>query len=372
MEEIRIALFGIGGYAENYVRAMKSPQREKVRLVGAVDPYKKDCPLCPVYDTAEELFAAQSPHIAVIGTPIPFHADHAITAFRHGCHVVLEKPIASTLRDGQAILAARDQAGTGLSVGFQLCYEPAMRALKRDIASGLYGAPLSLRAIVLPPRDGAYYRRGSGWAGKKYDSAGRPIFDDVLSNSTAHYLMNMLYLTGAPLSSLRCAAFRANPIETFDTAVLKAKSESGAEIFMAVSHAAGRDYEQPPYFEYVYEGAVIRFGRKGARGDSLRAFLPDGAVRDYGSLDATDMENLWNMVDHIREGAPIPCTGEDAILEADAMEKVRAAVPEAVPFPDAMIREDAGMRWVPGLHEALWQCYESRTLPAWELWNNRL
>ena len=56
MHEIKVALFGVGGYAANYLIAMVWPGREGVRLVGAVDPYCKACDLCSVYDTAEELF----------------------------------------------------------------------------------------------------------------------------------------------------------------------------------------------------------------------------------------------------------------------------------------------------------------------------
>ena len=74
MREIKVALFGIGGFAENYVHAMEKPKRPGVRLVGAVDPFVESCALCPVYATSEALYAAQQPDVAVIGTPIQFHA----------------------------------------------------------------------------------------------------------------------------------------------------------------------------------------------------------------------------------------------------------------------------------------------------------
>ena len=42
MDEIRVALFGTGGFAANYPEAFKNPKRENVRLVAAVDPYAAD------------------------------------------------------------------------------------------------------------------------------------------------------------------------------------------------------------------------------------------------------------------------------------------------------------------------------------------
>ena len=108
MTKLKIALLGIGGFPENYVHAMEKPQREGLRLVGAVDPYVRACPLCPVYATPEELYRAFQPDIVVVGTPIQFHTEHAVEAFAHGCHVVLEKPIAATAEGARRILAARD------------------------------------------------------------------------------------------------------------------------------------------------------------------------------------------------------------------------------------------------------------------------
>ncbi len=372
MSEIKIALFGIGGFAANYVHAMEKPCREGVRLVGAVDPFVKECPLCPVYATAQELYQAQQPDLVVIATPIHFHVEQAVEAFRHGCHVVMEKPIAATVEGVRQILAARDQAGKQLSIGFQHCYDKAMLALKADVDAGVLGAPVALKAMVLWPRDHTYYHRGCGWAGKRFDAQGRPIFDNVLSNATAHYLMNMLFMTGGPVHAIRCATYRANPIETFDTAVMKARAVSGADVFIAVSHAAGRAHVQNPMFEYAYEQAVVRFGGPEEKEKHIVATFADGRVKDYGRVGSDTMDNLWNTVDAIREGAPIGCTGEMALWHVDALEQMRLLQPEATPFPAAWVREDDGLIWVPGLAESLRQCFAERSLPQWDLTREQL
>ena len=365
-EEIRVVLFGTGGYAANYLEALKKPRRDSVRLAGAVDPYARDFTACPLYADAETMFREARPHIAVIGTPIQFHAEQAELAFAHGCHVVLEKPIAATVESARSLLRAQDQAGKLLNVDYQLCYDPAIRAMKADADAGLFGAPVSLRALVLWPRERTYFQRGSGWAGKKFDAQGRPVFDSVLNNATAHYLMNMLFMTGAPAENIRCATFRANPVETYDTAVMKGTS-AGADIFIAVSHALALPEKTGPILEYRYERATVRWTRLGDDHAPLTASFADGRVKTYGTIDEPYMENLWNMVDAIREGTDILCTGETALLQTMAVERMREIQPESTPFPEAWIRREENLHWVPGLADALRRCYDRQELPHWDL-----
>ncbi|MGN1020386.1 MAG: Gfo/Idh/MocA family protein [Aristaeellaceae bacterium] len=372
MDAIRVALFGVGGYAANYPIALARPSREGVRLVGAVDPYSKACDLCPVYDTAEELFSRCQPDLAVIATPIHCHAAQAEAAFRHGCHVLLEKPMAPDMDGARRILEARDRAGKMLGVGFNLCASSTVRAVRADAKAGVFGRPLRLKILVLWPRDHTYYHRGSGWAGKRYAPDGAPIFDSVLSNATAHYLMNMLYLLDEPLTHLDCATFRANAIETYDTAFLKGFTASGAEVYAAVSHAVDPDCVQNPIFHYEYEKATLTFGGRGITGSSLVARFADGTEKDYGVVDLRGQQPLWNMIDAIRGQAEIACPGETAMLHVDAIGKMRLHQPDAADFPEGWKAEKRGFTCVPGLAEAMYRCYDEWTLPRWDLAAERL
>ena len=112
-KELKAVLFGVGGYAANYPEAFRRARRENVVLAGAVDPYVLPCDACPLYEDPETMLREIRPDIAVISTPIQLHARQAELAFEHGCHVVLEKPIAATVESARAILAARDRAKAG-------------------------------------------------------------------------------------------------------------------------------------------------------------------------------------------------------------------------------------------------------------------
>lgn len=366
MDEIKVALFGVGGFAANYPYTIAHHPDSGVKLVAAVDPFNKDCDMCPVYDTAEEMYARHQPDLVVVGTPIHFHAEQTVDAFRRGYPVAMEKPLAADMESARRILEAQRQTGQRLSVGFNLCADPVIRAVKRDVKAGRFGKPVRLRVIVLWPRGHAYYRRG--WAGRKYAADGAPIFDSVLSNATAHYLMNMLYMVEEPLERIDCQTYRANPIETYDTAVLQGFTASGTEVFMAVSHAGDPDILQEPMFIYEFENATLTFGGVGEKGTVFTATFRDGTVETYeGIVGKGHMEPFWNMIDVLRGKDEIACTGEMAILHVDAVEKMRRIQPESTPFPSAWLREKGDNTFVPGLAEALYDCFQRGEMPAWDL-----
>jgi phthalate 4,5-cis-dihydrodiol dehydrogenase len=74
-----------------------------------------------------------------IATPHQFHAEHASLAAAAGKHIILEKPMALTLADCDAIIAAVEKAGVHLVVGHTHAFDPAIRAMRAIIASGELG-----------------------------------------------------------------------------------------------------------------------------------------------------------------------------------------------------------------------------------------
>lgn len=366
MENLNVVLVGSGGYAVSYVHELAARGAQGgLTLAGVVDPYAEKGAgyetlkqmNATFYDSVEQFYAERTADLAIISTPIPLHAQQAIYCMERGSHILIEKPIAATLEDAQRMLRAQRATGRKLAVGFQWCYDPIMRAFQRDARAGLFGKPVSMRALVLWPRDMAYYRRGTGWAGKKYDKNGAPIFDCVASNATAHYLENMLWVAGQELTDVQVQTFRANPIETFDTIVLRGRVGTGRLTFVA-SHAIGRTEAQDPMFEYVFEKGSISFGGLGQNGAALTFRFHDGSERAYGDTSlgtgVNRMHKLWDVVEEIRgEGNGIACTGEEALLHTRAMAQVFALCPEAYAFPVDEVYDDNGQNWVPGLRERL-------------------
>ena len=74
-----------------------------------------------------------------IATPHQFHAEHATLAAQNGKHIILEKPMALTLPECDAIIAAVERAGVQLIVGHTHAFDPAVRAMRDIIVRGELG-----------------------------------------------------------------------------------------------------------------------------------------------------------------------------------------------------------------------------------------
>jgi phthalate 4,5-cis-dihydrodiol dehydrogenase len=83
----------------------------------------------------------QSPNVDAIyiATPHSCHAEHAILAFEHGKHAIVEKPMALTIADCEAMNRAADQNGTRLLVGHTHSFDPPILKMREIIRSGELG-----------------------------------------------------------------------------------------------------------------------------------------------------------------------------------------------------------------------------------------
>ena len=91
------------------------------------------------YPDMERLAADPAVDVVYIATPHQFHAPHAIMAAERGKHVILEKPMALTLADCDAILAAVERNKVRLIVGHTHAFDPNVRAMRAIIAGGELG-----------------------------------------------------------------------------------------------------------------------------------------------------------------------------------------------------------------------------------------
>jgi predicted dehydrogenase len=105
-----------------------------------------------------------------ICTPHPAHRHPAVLAARAGVHVLVEKPMAASLADCDAMIAAAREANVRLgAISQRRFYEPVMR-LKAAIDAGKIGTPVLGTVLMLSWRDEAYYR-SDPWRGR-WDTEG--------------------------------------------------------------------------------------------------------------------------------------------------------------------------------------------------------
>ncbi len=370
MEKARLLFVGIGGYASTHLGPILRGDRPDTEIVGCVDPYADVSGfLAPLRERGVSIFsdmagffdAGLSADLCIISTPIHLHARQMIAALEHGCCVMAEKPLCGDAADIPAMTAARDRAGKYVSIGYQWSYSAAVQAMKRDILSGRYGKPILLKTLVLWPRSRAYYRRGSGWAGRIRAADGSLILDSVANNATAHYLHNMLYVLGktvdtaaAPLS-VRASLWRANDIENYDTCSMEIECEGGGRALFIASHATER--QQDPIFDYRFEhGRILYEEKEGSK--IFRGITDDGTETVYGDPFADTLNKLFAAVDAVHDPQLRPLCG----IEAATPHALVIAEAQKTPirtFPAELIAEDKeGDRlFVRGLYESLTAAY---------------
>jgi phthalate 4,5-cis-dihydrodiol dehydrogenase len=89
--------------------------------------------------TVDELCASPRVDAVYIATPTELHAEHAVTAARAGKHILLEKPMASTLAEARTIVHEAERCGVRLLVGHSHSYDPPIRAIREIVESGQLG-----------------------------------------------------------------------------------------------------------------------------------------------------------------------------------------------------------------------------------------
>ncbi|HWQ56114.1 MAG TPA: Gfo/Idh/MocA family oxidoreductase [Bryobacteraceae bacterium] len=170
----------------------------------------------------EIMLRESRPDAVVVCTPHPLHREATVAAARAGVHVLVEKPMAATLADCDAMIAAAREGGVKLGVVSQRrLYEP-VRRMKDAIDAGKIGRPVLGTVIMLSWRDEQYYR-SDPWRGTWAAEGG-----GVLVNQSPHHLDLLQWFMG-PIEEI--SGYWANLnhpyIEVEDTALAMIRFRSG-------------------------------------------------------------------------------------------------------------------------------------------------
>jgi predicted dehydrogenase len=95
-----------------------------------------------VYDDTEEMLKAENIDIVGIATPDFAHRDPVVTALEHGKHVLVQKPMATTISDCKAIVEAQKKSGSYLMVDFQHRWGIGYREAKKVVQGPTFGRPI--------------------------------------------------------------------------------------------------------------------------------------------------------------------------------------------------------------------------------------
>lgn len=154
---LAVGIIGAGMMGELHARAVAENPRATLR--GVADPDLDRARAVArrfggtAYPDHRAMLAAEGLHAVVVASPEAAHRGPTEDAAAVGCAVLVEKPMASTLADADAMIAACAEAGVPLMVGHLLRFESAYAAMREAVAAGGIGRLLTAYARRNVPID---------------------------------------------------------------------------------------------------------------------------------------------------------------------------------------------------------------------------
>ncbi len=178
--------------------------------------------------------AAEDPRVQALTLALPhdLHREAVSVAAAAHKHALVEKPIATTLEDADAMIRAAQKANTILMVAEDMHFRPAVHEASRRIQRGDIGEPLYLLAHA------GGIRRPKGWAAER-DRMGGGVLIDI----GVHYIRGLRLLLGEPDRVIATRAMQINPkMSGEDSVQLLFSSNAGWQAHMLLSWSSQRGH----------------------------------------------------------------------------------------------------------------------------------
>ena len=305
---LNVALIGCGLISEDHIRAYQQhADRARITVCCDIDPDKAAQRAALIggaraVTTLAEALADPDVDAVEICTPHHLHADAVIAAARAGKHVLCQKPLAKTLPECDAMIAAAAEAGVTLFYGETNLTLPAALEAERVIAAGRIGRIVGVQATFAYWQGGQYL--STAW---RYDPA--VTGGGQLLDSGIHSLALMMKI-GGPIRSVSCRTTRfREELGGEDTAALSVRFAGGHLGTLFSTQAAGTWVPQPGLTAYGTEGALTLGGPLGAL-VLHRPDLPDRreVLMEHRRDGFAAM--IGRYLDTVLDRAPSPAPGE--------------------------------------------------------------
>ncbi len=283
MAQVRVSIVGYGRVAHLHAQALE--QMADAELVGVVGRNIEKARAfgaqysIPAYDDMTRLVAETGTEAVIVCTTHPAHAEPTVQAAQLGVHVLVEKPLASSLADCDAMIAAAHKNNVKLGVVSQRRFFEPVQRIRQAIDAGKIGRPVLGNVIMYGWRDQAYYE-ADPWRGT-WDMEG----GGVLVNQAPHQLDIFQWLMG-PIESLFGYWGNLNHpyIEVEDTAVAVVRFKNGGLGNIIVSNS------QKP-------GIHAKVHIHGENGASVGSLMEGGAMFIAGmtTIDDPAVNDIWTV-----------------------------------------------------------------------------
>ncbi|CAL7963033.1 UDP-N-acetyl-2-amino-2-deoxyglucuronate dehydrogenase [Gammaproteobacteria bacterium] len=256
MNKLRFALVGCGRIAKKHAEILGEKQLKNAEMVAVCDikedraKYYGEKYQIPWFTNMHKMVSEVGQGIDVFNvlTESGNHARNTIELAPYGKHIVVEKPMALTLEDADAMIRACDAAGVRLFVVKQNRYNYPVQKLRQALEAKRFGKIVLGTVRVRWCRDQSYYDQDS-WRGTWAMDGG------VFTNQASHHVDLLEWMLGEPESVFAKSRTALVDIETEDTGVAVVKFRSGAlGVIEATTAARPKDLE----------GSISILGEKGS------------------------------------------------------------------------------------------------------------
>jgi predicted dehydrogenase len=223
-----IAVIGAGTIGHTHAEVIvRTPEARLAAIVepGAAGPALANRLGVPHFPDHHALLAAQRPALAIIGTPNQTHLPIARDFLRAGIPVLVEKPIASTVEEGEAIAAEAAAAGVPAMTGHHRRHNPIIRAARAAVREGRLGRLTAGTVIATFLKPDSYFE--AAW---RRAPGGGPVLINLI-----HEIDLIRFIAGeiVAVQAVTSNARRGFVVE--DTAAVILEMECGALLTVTLS-----------------------------------------------------------------------------------------------------------------------------------------
>jgi predicted dehydrogenase len=224
-ERLGFGFIGAGAIAHFHAKAVAASRGGALigvasRSLGSARAFAAEHGIGFATDDVKELLKQPGLDAVCITTPSALHLEPALAAIRARKHLMIEKPIDSTVEGTDHILDEAARAGVRVGSIFQARFGDAARQLKAAIDAGRFGRMVLASCYVKWNRTTGYY---TGWKGRLAEDGG-----GVIMNQAIHGVDLLQWFAGMPVEVFAWATQRVHRIESEDTCVAALKFADGA------------------------------------------------------------------------------------------------------------------------------------------------
>lgn len=289
---LKFVLVGCGRIAKRHADILASGLDGTVKLGAVCDVHeerarrfgkKYGVPWFGDYDRMMRLLGDVD--VVSVLTPSGLHARHVIDLARYGRPIIVEKPLALTLGDADAMLAACASAGARLFVVLQNRFNPPVLKLREALDAGRFGKLVLGTARVRWCRTQAYYDLDA-WRGTWALDGG------ILANQAIHHIDLLVWFLGRVESLFVATTCRLVDIEVEDTAVAIVKFANGALGVVEATNAT-RPVDLEGSISVLGEGGVVEIG--GFAANAVKTWKFSHPIRDDAEMVSQISQNVPNV-----------------------------------------------------------------------------